>query len=108
MESLMRCFALLLGLALLGCSGDKDETGIPTDVDADGDGYLASEDCDDADPVTHPDAAELCDGVDNDCNGNIDNGAPDADLDGTCDAFDSEDCDTLDNDGDGEIDENLP
>lgn len=40
-------------------------------VDADGDGYLSSLDCDDANPTAHPDAAELCDeaNVDEDCDG---------------------------------------
>ncbi|MDG1478852.1 MAG: MopE-related protein [Myxococcota bacterium] len=101
----MRCVALLLGLSLLGCSGDKSDTGTPPDVDADGDGVVASEDCDDNAATTYPGAVELCDGIDNDCNGNIDNNAPDSDSDGTCDAFDVEECDGLDNDGDGDVDE---
>jgi hypothetical protein len=53
-------------------------------VDADGDGYgtvghadcpgglLA--DCNDADPLVHPSAADVCDGVDNDCQGGADTG----------------------------------
>ncbi|MCB9760960.1 MAG: FG-GAP repeat protein [Alphaproteobacteria bacterium] len=47
-----------------------DDTGTP--VDADGDGVPASEDCDDNDADVHPGAAELCDGVDNDCDEEID------------------------------------
>jgi len=51
-------------------------------VDNDGDGFSeCSGDCRDQDPAVHPGAVELCDGVDNDCNGLIDDG-PDADGDG--------------------------
>jgi|GEM_PF-2410837 len=76
-----------LGLILLGCSftlltgcpGDdpKPETGIvnPDDTgvqDADGDGYNSDEDCDDNNAATYPGATEECDGVDNDCDDEID------------------------------------
>jgi hypothetical protein len=63
-------------------------------VDADRDGSPAGEDCDDADATRRPDAPERCNGLDDDCDGDIDElGAtpaplayPDADADGFGDA----------------------
>ncbi len=49
---------------------------------------------------------EVCDGVDNDGDGDIDEGF-DSDNDGTPDCDDVEECDGLDNDGDGAIDEGF-
>lgn len=40
--------------------------------DADGDGYQDYEDCDDEDAAVNPSADELCDGIDNNCDDNID------------------------------------
>jgi hypothetical protein len=90
---------LILSLAcftLAACKGDDtttpDETGVPaTDSDAptdkDGDGSPEGEDCDDDDAAVNPDATELCDGLDNNCDGSIDEGVTttifiDADGDG--------------------------
>jgi large repetitive protein len=41
-------------------------------LDEDGDGYLSGEDCDDGDASVHPEAEEICDGYDNNCNGQSD------------------------------------
>ena len=41
-------------------------------VDADEDGFIAQEDCDDSNPNVYPGAPELCDGLDNNCSGVVD------------------------------------
>src|SRR5262249_36534020 len=46
-------------------------------VDADGDGFDAQYDCDDTKASVHPFALELCNGIDDDCDGLIDELNPD-------------------------------
>ena len=44
----------------------------PSDPDVDGDGYTASEDCNDEDATVNPGAEEICNSQDDDCDGVID------------------------------------
>ncbi len=63
-----------------------------TGTDADGDGFDDTEDCDDSDPDVFPGAIEVCNDIDDDCDGVADNGLvfydywPDDDGDGYGDA----------------------
>ena len=59
-------------VAWLSACGGTDPTPDKSPVDRDGDGFSASEDCDDDNDLVHPDAEEICDGVDNDCDATID------------------------------------
>lgn len=54
-------------------------------LDRDQDGFDQSQDCDDENPNVNPLATEECDGIDNNCDGQVDEGCPqcdDADGDG--------------------------
>ena len=70
------------------------------DDDLDADSHSAAEDCDDDDPSAYPGADEVCDLVDNDCDGRIDENTattwyPDRDLDeygDDVDGFSTDDC----------------
>ena len=58
-----------------GLIGNTDDS---APVDTDGDGFLDPDDCDPNDPAVNPNADEVCNGIDDDCDGDIDGGAIDA------------------------------
>ena len=92
--------------------------GLGVRIDGDRDGSPLGEDCDDTDPTVRPGAEEVCDGVDNDCDGTVPADELDADgdgiaiCDGDCDDTNAdaypgaeELCDGIDGDCDGTVSE---
>ena len=65
---------LIILCGLFACQEKQDVETETNDllIDADDDGYFESEDCDDSSILIHPGAEETCDGIDNNCNGEID------------------------------------
>lgn len=59
--------------------------------DGDRDGYEDCGDCDDCNPAVHPGAPEVYNGLDDNCNGAVDEGqgTPDSDQDGVADSCDN-------------------
>ena len=111
---------------------DQDQLGDACEDDTDGDGAPNSQDCAPLNPLVHPAAEEICDGLDNNCNSQVDEGFPDSDADGLRNCVDQDDdndgaaddvdcaplnaqvnpqalekCDGLDNDCNNKIDEKL-
>ncbi len=68
----MRTRLLPLPLALAALLGGCPVDGPGVDVDGDSDGYPSRVDCNDDSAAIHPDAIEVCDGLDNNCNGVVD------------------------------------
>jgi len=77
-----RSLLFLLALQSVACIGlrgvvaDTDEPN--PEVDADGDGFIGADDCDDNNADAYPLAPEFCDGTDGNCNGQIDDNPVDA------------------------------
>jgi Thrombospondin type 3 repeat len=57
-----------------GSDFDGDGMDDACDPDADQDGSLAQDDCNDLNPMVRPGAAEISDGLDNNCDGQVDEG----------------------------------
>jgi len=84
--------------------GDLDGVGDACDKDSDGDGDPDALDCAPFDKTIFHGAAEVCDGLDNNCALGTDEGFKDSDLDGFKDCMDSDD----DDDGTSDAEDCAP
>jgi len=112
---------------------DLDGMGDACDADDDNDMSADEDDCKPLNPKVNPDALEVCNGFDDDCDAIVDEGFPDSDSDALADCIDDDDdndgfpdssdcaptdaeiypgakeaCDGVDNDCDYDIDEQFP
>ena len=65
------CLILLFSCSSQSKDSPSDGTVVES-TDEDGDGFLRDEDCDDSNSQINPNTPEICDGIDNNCDGNID------------------------------------
>ena len=90
--------SLIFGLIPLALACGEKEPGEDSGdliIDEDGDGVAAEDDCDDDDANVFPGNAEICDGLDNNCNDTVDEGVldtfyADRDSDGFGDLYTTE------------------
>ncbi len=82
---------------------DGDGSGNVCDADDDNDGDPDATDCAPLDAAINRNATEVCNGIDDDCDGAVDEGFTDTDGDGTADCVDGDD----DNDGVADASDNC-
>ena len=89
--------SMLLAMSLIACGEEEPKEEVdPLTVDDDGDGFSEEQgDCDDTNADLSPNATEICDEIDNDCDGDID------DDDSSLDASETGTTFHADTDGDG-------
>ncbi len=85
-------------------NNDGDGEGDACDNDDDNDGDPDATDCDDFNAAIHNGAAEVCNGIDDNCDGMVDEGFTNTDGDGMADCLDPDD----DNDGVLDGNDNCP